>query len=91
MDIKFRKSAFNHYISETDIRHAFMNPYYDGPIEDSSIDNRYIRIGFDKVGNLLEILYNEYEDHICIFHAMKCRSIFFYLLEGLGENYGNDD
>ena len=38
-----------------------------------------------------EILYNEYKEHICIFHAMKCRSIFFHLLEDLGENYGNND
>jgi hypothetical protein len=91
MDIVFRESAFGHKISEADIRHAFMNPHYDGPIEDTDADNRYIRIGFDRGGNLLEILYNEYEDHVCIFHAMKCRSIFFHLLDDLGENYGNDD
>jgi hypothetical protein len=58
-----------------------MNPYYDGPINESDVNNRYIRIGCDKTGNLLEILYNEYEDHVCVFHAMKCRSIFFHLLE----------
>jgi hypothetical protein len=82
MDIKFKASAFSHKITEADIRHAFLNPYYDGPIEDDKLkNNRYIRLGFDKVGNLLEILYNEYDDHVCIFHAMKCRSIFFSLLE----------
>jgi len=82
MNIEFKASAFSHKISESNIRHAFMNPYYDGPIEDAgTANNRYIRIGFDKNGNLLEILYNEFEDHVCIFHAMKCRSIFFNLLE----------
>jgi hypothetical protein len=91
MDIVFRESAFQHGIDEVDIRHAFMNPYYDGPIEDTDTDNRYIRIGFGRAGNLLEILYNEYEDHICIFHAMKCRSIFFHLLEDLGGIDENDD
>jgi hypothetical protein len=30
---------------------------------------------------LLEMLYNEYDTHVCIFHAMRCRSIFFSLLE----------
>ena len=40
-----------------------------------------IRLGFDTSGNLLEILYNEYDDRVCIFHAMRCRSIFFDLLE----------
>jgi hypothetical protein len=82
MDIEFRESAFRHRISEADIRHAFLNPYYDGPIENGDKkSNRYIRLGFDKSGNLLEILYNEYNDHVCIFHAMRCRNIFFNLLE----------
>jgi hypothetical protein len=82
MNIEFRESAFRHRLSKADIRHAFLNPYYDGPIEnDDKKNNRYIRLGFDKSGNLLEILYNEYDDHVCIFHAMRCRSIFFNLLE----------
>ena len=81
MDIEFKASAFVHGLSEENIRHAFMNPRYDGPIEDNSLNNRFIRLGFDMNGNLLEILYNEYADRVCIFHAMKCRSIFFNLLE----------
>lgn len=82
MDIVFKKSAFEHKIIEADIRQAFMNPYYDGPIEENNgNNNRFIRLGFDTSGNLLEIMYNEYENHVCIFHAMKCRSIFFSLLE----------
>jgi hypothetical protein len=82
MDIEFKTAAFGHDISEANIRHAFMNPCYDGPLEDNDKkNNRYIRLGFDASGNLLEILYNEYEDHVCIFHAMKCRSLFFHLLD----------
>ena len=81
MNIIYKPSAFDHKISEANIRHAFMNPHYDGPIENSAKDNRYIRLGFDKAGNLLEIMYNEHEDVICIFHAMKCRGIFLPLLE----------
>ena len=80
MGIEFKESAFRHKLSEADIRHAFTNPCYDGPIEDKQ-NNRFIRLGFDTSGNLLEILYNEYSDHVCIFHAMKCRSIYFGLLE----------
>jgi len=82
VDIVFKASAFRHKISEAEIRHAFLNPCYDGPIENSDYkNNKYIRLGFDESGNLLEMLYNEYDDHVCIFHAMKCRSIFFSLLE----------
>jgi len=80
MDIVFKKSAFEHSITEARILQAFDNPRYDGPIEDES-NNRFIRLGFDDSGNLLEMMYNEYKDHICIFHAMKCRSIFFDLIE----------
>jgi hypothetical protein len=83
LEIIFRQAAFRHDITEANIRHAFMNPCYDGPIEDNCKENnRYIRLGFDTSGNLLEIMYNEYTGHVCIFHAMKCRSMFFDLLEG---------
>ena len=82
MVIEFKESAFRHHKSEADIRCAFMNPCYDGPIEDDSgKNNRFIRLGFDTSGNLLEILYNEYGKRACIFHAMNCRRIFFSLLE----------
>ena len=82
MNIVYKPSAFLHKISKDDIQYAFLNPYYDGPIEDySNIENRYIRLGFDRSGNLLEIMYNEYENVYCIFHAMKCRSIYLHLLE----------
>ena len=82
MDIEFKASAFRHNISEADIRHAFMNPLHESPIEDiDRKNNRFIRLGFDRSGNLLELLYNDYDDHVCIFHAMKCRSIFWGLLE----------
>ena len=76
---EFKQSAFRHGVNEADIRHAFINPRYDGPVEDA--DNRYLRLGFDTNGNLLEMLYNEFETHVCIFHCMHCRSIFFGLLE----------
>ena len=82
MDIEYKASAFRHKISEADIRHAFMNPFHESPIEDiNKKNNRFIRLGFDRSGNLLEILYNDFDDHVCIFHAMKCRSIYFGLLE----------
>jgi len=81
MPITFKQSAFNHKIAEADILAAFENAYYDGPLDDE-YNNRFIRLGFDTSGNLLEIMYNEYSDHICIFHAMICRDIFFKLLKG---------
>jgi hypothetical protein len=44
-------------------------------------ENKYIVLGFDMAGNLLEIMYNEMEGGgYNVFHAMPCRSIFEPLL-----------
>jgi hypothetical protein len=38
-------------------------------------------IGDDRSGNLLEIMYNDIgEGAINVFHAMKCRSVYYNLL-----------
>jgi hypothetical protein len=81
--IDIKKSALMHGLSEQNILHAFHNYDYDGPIEDTEeFDNRFLRIGFDADANLLELIYNEYAgDNYVVFHAMKCRSIFYSLLE----------
>ena len=78
-NIQFVQSAFRHGIKEEDIRWAFLHPYYDGPIE--AMENKFIRLGFDRSGNLLEIMYNENDKFTAkIFHAMICRSIYYHLL-----------
>ncbi|HCC36490.1 MAG TPA: hypothetical protein DEQ14_02125 [Treponema sp.] len=80
MDIEFNEAAFKHGISEGKIRYVLNRPRYEGPLEEE--EGKYIVIGFDTTGNLLEILYNIIDDEtINIFHAMKCRSIFFHLLD----------
>ena len=78
--IEFKRSAFKHDVSEEDIRWAFLHPRYDGPVED--IENTFIRLGFDRRGNLLEIMYNEIDEHNAnVFHAMRCRRIYYPLLD----------
>ncbi|MCL1812317.1 MAG: hypothetical protein FWG29_02205 [Treponema sp.] len=78
--IEFNESAFRHGITKENIRHALKYPEYEGPLDDDA--NKYIVIGFDKTGNLLEILYNRIDDvTINVFHAMKFRNIFLYLLD----------
>ena len=81
-NIEFNKSAFKHSISEDEMRWAFYNSCYDGPIEE--MENKFLRLGFDKSGNLLEIMYNEIDDNnINVFHVMKCRKIYHELLGGI--------
>jgi len=90
MEIEFHQSAFWHGIGEEDIRRAFFDCRYDGPVED--IDNKFIRLGFDRHGRLLEIMYNEIDEQtVNVFHAMKCRRIYIPLLAGLGGNDVEND
>jgi len=79
-NITFNPSAFRHGISKENIRHVIDFSKYEGPIEEFS--DKYIVVGFDKTGKLLEILYRRIDnDTIDVFHAMECRSIFFHLLD----------
>jgi uncharacterized DUF497 family protein len=67
--IDFNQSAFKHGVKEKDIRHILDNPRYEGPLKDD--DNKYIVIGFDNSGNLLEIMYNLIDNEtVNVFHAL---------------------
>jgi hypothetical protein len=47
-------------------------------MEDDVYTNKYLVIGFDTKGILLEIMYNIIdEDSINVFHAMPCREQFY--------------
>jgi len=88
--IEFNPAAFKHNVSEADIRLAILNALYDDVLDDT--DDKHLVLGFDRNGNLLEILYNIInENTINVFHAMGCRSIFFHLLENFGGTYGEND
>jgi hypothetical protein len=56
-EIVFVPSAFEHHISEENIRWVLLNHLADGIIEEDN-ETKYLSIGFDKNGNLLEIMYN---------------------------------
>ncbi|GHU91719.1 hypothetical protein FACS189476_12410 [Spirochaetia bacterium] len=76
----FRKSAFEHHLTEADIRHAFKTCRYMGLYDER--DNVFILLGFDTKANPVEILYNAIgEDSVNVFHAMPCRSQFLSQFE----------
>jgi hypothetical protein len=78
--IIYAPSAFKHGVSGENIRRALAFPEYEGPLEDDG--DRRIVLGFDHDGNLLEIFYNQLDERTAkVFHAMKCRSIFYGLLD----------
>jgi hypothetical protein len=83
--IEFNPSAFKHHIAEADIRNAFMNALYDDVLDDTANQGsaeKHLLLGFDRSGNILEILYNIIDEYsINVFHAMGCRSIYFPKLD----------
>jgi hypothetical protein len=79
MDIVCKPSAFKHGITEADIHWGFNTAQYDLPVEGD--EDKRLLIGFDYVGNPIEIMYNELDDgRINVFHAMPCRGIYYSLL-----------
>jgi len=59
---------------------AFETYIYEDPVEDA--DNKYLLLGFNLHGNLIEVMYNRInEDAINVFHAMPCRKAFSSLVE----------
>jgi len=80
-EIVFVPSAFKHAVSKENIRWALLNHIADGVIEENG-ETKYLAIGFDKSGNLLEIMYNCInEQTIKVFHAMRCRKQFYEKLD----------
>ena len=85
MILVFNPAAFKHNITEQDIEAAMATALIDELIE--GFENKYLIIGFDMHGNLLEIMYNLVgEDIANIFHAMKCRKDFMRKLHERGYN-----
>jgi hypothetical protein len=60
LEIIFIPSAFKHGIKEEDIRHAFKSHICD--VLMAGQDNKYAVIGFDLVGNPLELMYNRIDE-----------------------------
>jgi hypothetical protein len=69
-----------HDITEKDILRALALPLVDRLMP--KYGNKYLLIGFDRNGDLLEIMYNIRPDGSCnVFHAMKCRKEFYHYVE----------
>jgi hypothetical protein len=86
-EIKFNWAAFKHDVTEADILRAFETFIYEDPIEGA--DNKYLLLGFNVHGNLIEIMYNRInDDAINVFHAMPCRKVFRDMVEEYGDING---
>ena len=73
MTLVFNPAAFKHKYTAMDIEAAMATALFDELIE--GYNNKYLLIGFDMNGNLIEVMYNLVgEDIANIFHAMRCRN-----------------
>ena len=74
-------TALKHGVATEDIGCAMSVPLVDILLERHF--NKYLLIGFDLNGNLLEIMYNMVDgDTANIFHAIKCRKEFYKYIPG---------
>ncbi|MDR0908368.1 MAG: hypothetical protein LBM77_01255 [Spirochaetaceae bacterium] len=79
IEIIFKQSAFGHEQTEEDIAWAFRTAEYDEYVVGS--DDQFRLLGFNTKGNLIEVMYNEINDHkINVFHAMPCQNRFLELI-----------
>ena len=83
IEIIINKSAFKHGVTENDIRSALTAFLLDMALNDSEDGyEKYLVIGFDTKGNLIELMYNLIDEYnINVFHTMKCRKEYLRLLE----------
>ena len=87
VNIEFNKAAFKHDITEKNIRYALKYPLHEQLLEQYS--NKWLIIGYDTVGNLIEVVYNIIDDNtVNVFHAMPCRKKFLKQLDFIGGKNG---
>ena len=74
-EIIYTPSAFKHGVTKDNIVRAFETFIYEDMLED--FDNKHLLLGFNLVGNLIEVMYNRISNGaIKVFHAMPCRKAF---------------
>jgi hypothetical protein len=80
MVVQINESALRHGVARGDIHHAMATVVFDGLLPGYA--NKFLLIGFDRSGNLIEIMYNIRKDgSYNVFHAMKCRKEFYQYVE----------
>jgi hypothetical protein len=82
VDIVILESAYKHGITAESIRSCLFNFRGDKVLDDPP--PKRLLVGFDHLGNALEIIAVEDTEQDClvVIHAMKLRKQFHYLLGG---------
>jgi hypothetical protein len=80
MDIIILDSAYKHGITEESIMFCIYNYRNDKTLSDPPPKRLFV--GFDHLGNAIEVIAIEEEEHkrLVVIHAMKLQKKYFYLL-----------
>ncbi len=80
LNIEFNSAAFKHGVTDSSIRHVMRHPLHEQLLE--MYTNKWLLIGYDITGNLIEIAYNIIDDNtVNVFHAMPCRKKYISQLD----------
>ena len=72
IDVEILPSATRHGLNKEDILYALTHSIHDETLQ--SDPNKTLSIGYDRKARLLEVIFHVLSDeHIVVFHAMKCR------------------
>ena len=75
VDVEILPSATKHGFSKEDILCALQNSIFDETLQ--ADPNKTLSVGYDRKARLLEVIFHVITDeHIVVFHAMKCRKIY---------------
>ena len=84
--VEFHSSASKHGVAESDVVHALLRTLVEIDLGDDGSPARRLVLGPDRAGNLLEIVVLCFDDDgEMVIHAMKMRSKYQVLIEGLSE------
>lgn len=83
--MRLHDSARKHFrrdrLTEVSVLHAAGDPVYRAPLDDEDDPRRWLLLGFDDTGRLLELVLLHFDSgEILIIHAMKARPQYLRLL-----------
>jgi hypothetical protein len=86
LGVEFHSSASKHGVAEGDVLHALDQSLLEFDLGDDDSPTRRLVLGPDQAGNVLEIVVLSFDDDSeMVIHAMRMRSKYRPLVEGLSE------
>ncbi|GAC1373534.1 MAG: hypothetical protein NVSMB4_00140 [Acidimicrobiales bacterium] len=82
--LRIEAPALTHGCTREDVSHAYDLAVFDKVLDEDADPPKFLVIGPDSAGNLLELIGGEFEGGDVIWHAMPCRKQYLDLLPRRG-------